>query len=431
MNLIARFARGRFHYGWIVAAITFLTLLAAAGVRAAPNVLMVPVGNAFQWSRAAISTAVAINLLLYGLMGPFAAALYARFGLRRSMMTAMALVSIGFGSTIFVHHYWQLVLLWGVMVGAGSGMAATVLGASVASRWFTERRGLVMGLLTASGATGQLVFLPLLASLIETQGWKIAPVVTASVAAFLIPVIWFLMRDDPRDLGLLPYGESPTAAATARRTTGNPLRLAFATLREAMRKRDFWLLAGSFFICGASTNGLIGTHLVSAAFDCGIPEVRAAGLVAMMGIFDLVGTTLSGWLSDRFNNRWLLFGYYGLRGLSLIFLPTALAGPEAGLSLFAVFYGLDWIATVPPTLRLTADVFGPERAPIVFGWIAASHQLGAAFAAFSAGALRTGLGDYTVAFMAAGSLCLIAALGVLRIHRGKNTALPAGAATAV
>lgn len=430
MNLIARFARGRFHYGWVVAAITFLTLLAAAGVRAAPNVLMVPVGNAFQWSRAAVSAAVAVNLMLYGLMGPFAAALYARFGLRRSMTLAMALLSFGFGGTVLIHHYWQLVLLWGVCVGAGSGMAATVLGASVSSRWFTQCRGLVMGMLTASGATGQLVFLPLLASLIEAHGWKAAPLVTASVATALIPLIWFLMRDDPRDLGLLPYGENSSAPAKPPQAIGNPLRLAFATLREATRKRDFWLLAGSFFICGASTNGLVGTHLVSAAFDCGIPEVRATGLVAMMGIFDLVGTTLSGWLSDRLNNRWLLFGYYGLRGLSLLFLPTALAGPQTGLSIFAVVYGLDWVATVPPTVRLTADVFGAERAPIVFGWIAASHQLGAAFAALCAGTLRTALGDYTVAFLAAGGLCVVAALGVLQIHRRKSGVLPAGAAAA-
>ena len=431
MNLVARFARGRFHYGWIVAAVTFLTLLAAAGVRAAPNVLIVPVGNAFQWSRATISGAVAVNLVLYGLMGPFAAALYARFGLRRSMILAMFLLAVGFGATVFVNHYWQLVLLWGVLVGAGSGMAATVLGASVASRWFAQRRGLVMGMLTASGATGQLVFLPLLASLIETHGWKAAPIVTAGVAALLIPLIWYVMRDDPSDVGLRPFGESGAVVIEPGRPKTNPVHLALITLRDAMQKRDFWLLAGSFFICGASTNGLIGTHLVSAAFDCGIPEVRAASLVAMMGIFDLFGTTLSGWLSDRFNNRWLLFGYYGLRGLSLLFLPTALAGTATGLAIFAVFYGLDWIATVPPTLRLTADVFGPERAAIVFGWIVAAHQLGAAFAAFSAGTLRTVFGDYTMAFLAAGALCGVASLGVLAIHRNAPPSLPAGATEAL
>lgn len=424
MNLAVRFARTRFHYGWVVAAVTFLTLLAAAGVRAAPSVLMVPVGNAFQWSRATISAAIAVNLVLYGLMGPFAAALYARFGLRRSMMMAMTLLAVGFGSTVFIHHYWQLVLLWGVLVGAGSGMAATVLGASVASRWFKQRRGLVMGMLTASGATGQLVFLPLLASLVESHGWKAAPLVTAGVATLLIPLIGYFMRDDPSDVGIRRFGETEDVAPPLAPAKTNPVRLAFVTLSEAAKQRDFWLLAGSFFICGASTNGLVGTHLVSAAFDCGIPEVRAARLVAMMGLFDLVGTTLSGWLSDRFNNRWLLFGYYGLRGLSLLFLPAALAGPAAGLSVFAVFYGLDWIATVPPTARLTSDIFGTDRAPIVFGWIVAAHQLGAAFSAFSAGTLRTVLGDYTVAFLAAGGLCVIASLGVLAIDRKKGPMLP-------
>ncbi len=417
MSLPVRFAQGRFHYGWIAVGVTFLTLLAAAGVRAAPGVLIVPIGNAFLWSRASVSAAVAVNLVLYGLIGPFAAALYARYGLRRTMAFAMALLAVGFGSTVFVTHYWQLVFLWGVVVGCGSGVTATVLGASVATRWFTKRRGMVVGLLTASAATGQLVFLPLLASLIDQRGWKIAPLLTAAVATAMIPVIWFLMRDDPREVGLRPYGETGDIEAEPARATTNPARLAIRTLVEAARRRDFWLLAGSFFICGASTNGLVGTHLIPAAFDCGIPEVRAAGLLALMGVFDLVGTTASGWLSDRFNNRRLLFGYYALRGLSLLFLPAALNAGGPSLFIFAVFYGLDWIATVPPTVRLTAEVFGRERAGIVFGWIVAAHQLGAGFAALTAGALRTNLGDYTVAFMAAGGLCLIAALGVLAVYR--------------
>jgi predicted MFS family arabinose efflux permease len=238
----------------------------------------------------------------------------------------------------------------------------------------------------------------------------------------MIPVIWFFMRDDPRDVGLRPLGETGAPDA-GMRAVGNPAKLAITTLIGAARTRDFWLLAGSFFVCGASTNGLIGTHLVAAAFDCGIPEVRAAGLLAMMGIFDLAGTTLSGWLSDRYNNRVLLFGYYGLRGLSLLFLPTALLGPTAGLGIFAVFYGLDWIATVPPTVRLTGEVFGRERASIVFGWIVAAHQVGAACAAYGSGAVRTALGSYAWAFTGAGLLCVIAALGVLTIGKEKMTAV--------
>ena len=361
-----------------------------------------------------------IDLLLYGLIGPFAAALYQRFGLRRTMMAAMALLAGGYGLSTVATSYWQFVILWGFVVGAGSGMAATVLGAAVANRWFTEKRGLVMGLLTASTATGQLIFLPSLASAVTAHNnWRMAPWIVAGATLLAIPVIGWLMRDDPREVGLRPYGETgPVGTATS--LTGNPAKRAIDTLIEAMRVRDFWLLAGSFFVCGASTNGLIGTHMVAAAFDCGIPEVRAAGLLAMMGLFDLVGTTASGWLSDRYNCRHLLFMYYFLRGLSLLFLPSALLGPAAGLGVFAIFYGLDWIATVPPTVKLTGEVFGREKASIVFGWVVASHQVGAAFAAYAAGALRTATGTYTLAFFSAGALCVIAALVVLPIGKARR-----------
>ncbi|MEJ1973749.1 MAG: MFS transporter [Lacunisphaera sp.] len=390
----------KIHYGWIVAGVAFVTLLAAAGARATPGVIMLPFGNEFQWSRARVSSIVSINIFLYGLVGPFAAALYQRFGLRRSMMTALALLSTGYGLSIIATHYWQFVVLWGVVVGIGSGMAATVLGAAVATRWFTERRGLVMGLLTASTATGQMVFLPALAAVASKEGWRAAPLVVAGATALVIPVVWWLMRDDPRDVGLRPYGETEPAQRTAASghpaqggAKTNPARRAVQVLGEAVRVRDFWLLAGSFFVCGASTNGLIGTHLIPAAFDCGIPEVRAAGLLAAMGIFDLFGTTASGWLSDRYNCRYLLFTYYGLRGLSLMMLPAALLGPTAGLGVFALFYGLDWIATVPPTVRLTGEVFGREKAGIVFGWIAASHQAGRGFCHVRGGSAAHEPGD--------------------------------------
>ena len=415
------------HYAWIVAGVTFVTLLAAAGARAAPGVTLLPFGNEFQWSRAKVSAIVSINIFLYGLIGPFAAALYQRFGLRRSMLAGMALLSGGYALSMVATACWQFVVLWGFVVGAGSGLAATVLGAAVANRWFTERRGLVMGLLTASTATGQLVFLPWMAAAVTAQGWRAAPLIVALATVAVMPVIWFFMRDDPREVGVRPYGETgepedPLAHARGY-AAGNPAKRALAVLVEAMRVRDFWLLAGSFFVCGARTNGLVGTHLISAAFDCGITEVRAAGLLAMMGLFDLVGTTASGWLSDRYNCRYLLFGYYGLRGLSLLFLPQALLGPVAGLGVFAVFYGLDWIATVPPTVRLTGEVFGREKSSIVFGWVVAAHQVGAAFAAYTAGAVRTNFGSYAWAFMGAGALCLIAAVAVLPIARGRSPAV--------
>ncbi len=415
----------RIHYAWIVAAVTFLALLAAAGARATPGVILLPLGNEFQWSRATVSSIVSLNIFLYGLIGPFAAAIYQRFGLRRSMLAAMALLTVGYGASTFATRYWQFVLLWGFVVGAGSGMAATVLGAAVANRWFTQRRGLVMGVLTASTATGQLVFLRSLASA-STTDWRAAVWITAGATALAIPVIAWLMRDDPRDVGLRPFGETGAPDATPPpAATGNPATRALAVLALAARRRDFWLLAGSFFVCGASTNGLIGTHLIAAAYDCGIPEVNSAALLMAMGIFDLVGTTASGWLSDRYNCRYLLFAYYGLRGISLLFLPQALLGPAAGLGLFAVFYGLDWIATVPPTVKLTGEVFGRENASIVFGWIVAAHQIGAAFAAFAAGWVRTELGSYTWAFIGAGLLCVIAAFIVLPIARSRAVPAPA------
>lgn len=409
---------GRLHYAWIVAGVTFVTLLAAAGSRAAPGVMILPLGNEFQWSRAKVSSIISINIFLYGLIGPFAAALYQRFGLRRCMLWAMGLLAVGYGLSTWATQYWQFVVLWGLVVGVGSGMAATVLGAAVATRWFSEKRGLVVGILTASTATGQLVFLPWLARVVTDHGWRGAPWVVAAATLAVIPLIAWRMRDDPRDVGLRALGETE-ARSVPRRVTANPALHALQVLGEAVKKRDFWLLAGSFFVCGASTNGLIGTHLVSAAFDCGIPEVTSATLLAAMGIFDLVGTTASGWLSDRYNCRYLLFGYYGLRGLSLLFLPEALVGPAIGLGIFAVFYGLDWIATVPPTVKLTGEVFGRERAGIVFGWIVAAHQVGAAFAAYTAGYLRTVFGTYDPAFWGAGALCLIAAVGVLPIARSR------------
>ncbi len=420
MSAAAAASPGKIHYAWIAAGVTFFTLLAAAGARATPSVILQPLGNEFQWSRATVSSIVALNIFLYGAIGPFAAALYQRFGLRRTMMAAMALLALGYGLSTVARTYWQFVLLWGVVVGVGSGMAATVLGAAVANRWFTEKRGLVMGLLTASGATGQLVFLPQLAKVATEHGWRAAPLVVTGATLLAIPVIALFMRDAPRDLGLRPYGETGPVETAPAAPTGNPAKRAIDTLVEAAKVRDFWLLAASFFVCGASTNGLIGTHLVSAALDCDIPEVRGAYLLAMMGVFDLFGTTASGWLSDRWNARYLLLMYYGLRGLSLLFLPMALRGPTGALGVFALFYGLDWIATVPPTVRLTGEVFGRENASIVFGWIAAAHQVGAAFAAFAAGVLRTTTGSYTLAFFSAGALCVIAALIVLPIGKARG-----------
>lgn len=405
----------RVHPAWIAFAVTFLVLLVAAGIRSAPSVMIVPLEAEFGWSRATISAAVAVNIFLYGLGGPFAAAIIERFGLRRTVGTALAVVALGVGLTPYMTHPWHLVALWGVVVGGGSGVTALVLGTTVAARWFEARRGLVVGMLTASTATGQLVFLPLLAHLADAVGWRTVSLTLATVSAVLILPVLGLLRDRPSDLGIPPYGGRAVVPRVV--PTVNPAVRAVRALGTGLRSRDFWLLSGSFFVCGASTNGLIGTHLIPACIDHGIPEVAAAGLLAAMGVFDMVGTTLSGWLSDRWDNRMLLAWYYGLRGLSLLFLPFAfdfgLFGfTFAGLSVFAVFYGLDWIATVPPTVRLTARCFGEENAPVMFGWIAAMHQAGAACAAWLAGFARVETGSYLVAFMGAGALCFVASVMV-------------------
>jgi len=406
---------GLSHPAWIIAAITFAVLLVGAGIRATPGVLIVPFKQEFGWSTATISAAIAINILLYGLLGPFAVAIMEFCGLRKTVCTALAVLAGGVALTATISKPWQLMFLWGFVVGSGTGMIALVLGATIATRWFAKQRGLVMGLLTASSATGQLVFLPLLAWLAQNLGWRSVSFTVAGAAACLIPAVALLLRDRPADLGLPPYGG--TTIEPAPTLAKNPAARALLALRHGARSRDFWLLASSFFVCGASTNGLIGTHLIPACVDHGIPEVRAAGLLAIMGIFDFFGTSASGWLTDRVDSRRLLFWYYFLRGLSLIYLPFAFNGTFYGLSLFTIFYGLDWIATVPPTLRLAETCFGRENAALMFGWIAASHQIGAAFAAWAAGALRTDTGSYVSAFISAGILCVFAAMMVGSIGR--------------
>jgi sugar phosphate permease len=402
-----------------------VTLITSAGFRSTPGVLIVPLQHDFGWSRATIGFAISINLVLYGLGGPFAAALVERFGLRRVTIGALLAVSAGSSLTVFMNSAWQLDLLWGGVNGLATGAISVPLAALIANRWFVERRGLVTGVLTAANATGNLIFLPVLASVVGGLGWRYAAVTVTVVALAIVPLVGFLLRDRPSDLGLAPYGT--TAVEDAPPRTGNPFAAAVTGLREARTSTAFWLLAGSFFICGLSTNGLIGTHLIPAAMDHGMGEVAAASLLAVIGVFDIVGTTCSGWLTDRHDPRILLAWYYGLRGLSLLALPYAFGSPHFGLILFVVFYGLDWIATVPPTVALTAELFGRDRVGVVFGWIFCSHMFGAALAAWGAGAIRTWFGGYGWAFGSAGLLCLFAVSLVLQIER-RPVFLPAPAA---
>ena len=421
MNIVIKRPFGQ-NYAFVVVAVIFLALLASAGLRASPGVLILPLESAFGWSRATTSFAAAAGILLYGLVGPFAAAVMQTFGIKRTLVCALALMSLSTGASFFMTQPWQYVLTWGLLSGLGSGCVAIVLGATVVNRWFVSNRGLIMGLLTASTATGTLIFLPGLAAIAESGGWRPVVLTVAACAATLIPLVLWLLPERPSDAGLIPYGASGPVAPPAPRR--NPVRTAFAVLWRAMHTPVFWLLFATFFICGFTTNGLIGTHLIALCADHGITEVHAASLLALMGVFDLIGTTGSGWLTDRFDPRKLLFVYYGIRGISLLYLPFS-DFSVYGLSIFAVFYGLDWIATVPPTVRLTTEAFGEHDAPIVFGWIAAGHQMGAASAAFFAGLMRTLEGRYLEAFLIAGTTGILAAILALLIQPRRVTAVPA------
>lgn len=403
------------HYGWVVAGTTFLTMLATAGALGSPGVMLQPLQRDFGWQNADISFALAVRLVLFGLMGPFAAALMNRFGVRNVVIGALSLISAGLLGSLAMISVWQLVVFWGILVGIGTGMTALVLGATVATRWFSRRRGLVVGMMTASTATGQLVFLPLLAELTQRIGWRAALLVVVAVLLLALLAVVLFMRDYPSNVGLAPFGEKEIVEPPKRdyrlvSLVSSPLM----ALREASGTPTFWVLFLTFFVCGLSTNGLIQTHWISLCGDFGIAPVGAASMLAMIGILDFIGTIFAGWLSDRYDNRWLLCWFYGLRGLSLLYLPFS-EFTVLGLSLFGLFYGLDWVATVPPTVKLTAERFGPERATLTFGWIFAGHQLGAATAAFGAGATRTIFGTYLPALYVAGVMCIVAALLVISL----------------
>jgi MFS family permease len=408
----------RIHPAWFVAVVAFVALVGAAGFRATPSVMIRPLHDEFGWSLGTISAAVSVNLLLYGLTAPFAAALMERFGIRRVIMFALVLVSTGSGLTVFMHSAWQLVLCWGVLVGLGTGSMALGFVAVITNRWFVKHRGLVTGVLTAGGAAGNLVFLPVLARLTESQGWRVAALTVAGVALLVVPLVWWRLRDHPAQLGLGAFGgqyEEPKPIAPA-----GAARTALRSLGQAARTRPFWLLAGGFAICGATTNGLVGTHFIPAAHDHGMPETAAASLLALVGLFDIVGTIASGWLTDRVDSRILLGGYYALRGLSLLVLPSLFAASaHPSMVLFILFYGLDWVATVPPTVTLCREYFG-DRGPVVFGWVFASHQIGAAVAASTAGLLRDRLGTYDWAWYGAGGLAILASLLSLMLFAGKR-----------
>ncbi|WP_026539734.1 MFS transporter [Paenarthrobacter nicotinovorans] len=456
--------RRRLHPAWIVAAVAFLALVGAAGFRAAPGVLMVPLQEEFGWSTTVLSLAVSINLVLFGLTAPFAAALMERFGIRRVTSLALCLIGLGSALTVFVNQSWQILLTWGLLIGLGTGSMALVFAATIANTWFAKSRGLVIGILTAGSAAGQLVFLPFIAALAQNPGWRGASLLIAAGALAVVPLVLRWLRNSPADVGVLPYGaEEPglskagggdndagstpapagtpapvlagTPAAIAEspalvppKDSANAAVRALQVLKRASKVRTFWALAAGFAICGATTNGLIGTHFIPSAHDHGMPETTAAGLLAVVGIFDIVGTIASGWLTDRFNPKILLAVYYQFRGIGLLVLPLLLGSSvEPSMIIFVVVYGLDWVATVPPTAAICRSVFGADGS-VVFGWVFAAHQLGAAVAALMAGFIRDATGHYNYAWMGAAAMCTVAAVISATIRKDAVKKEPAAVA---
>jgi len=406
----------KIHPAWIAAGVTFLTLVSTSGFRSAPSVLMEPLQNYFGWSRSSVSSAISINILVYGFTAPFAAALMERFGIRRVVIVALTVVGVGAWSTQYINRPWQLAVLWGLIVGGGTGSMALVFAASIANRWFVKRRGIVIGILTAASAAGNLIFLPLFSHLAMRFGWKSISITVGLASLAMVPIIGFFLKEHPQDIAVKPYGASDDFEFPAK-VHRNAGKETLDTLRAAVRVKKFWLLAGSFFVCGFSTNGLIGTHFIPAAMDHGMAMDTAANLLALVGVFDVVGTMFSGWLTDRVDPVKLLFFYYFLRGLSLFLLPSILfRSVHPSTLVFVIFYGLDWVATVPPTIVLCRTVLTPERGTIVYGWVFASHQIGASVAALGAAIIHDKLGNYAAAFYGAGFMCIIAAYAVTKIN---------------
>jgi sugar phosphate permease len=417
-----------FHYGWLVISLCFLTTLTSAGVRSSPSVLIHPLEAEFGWSRALIASAVSMNLLLFGIAAPISGFLIDRLGPRKVMMGSLTLLIVGVSGTIAMTHFWQFFLVWGVVVGLGAGGVGSVLTATVGNRWFIARRGLALGILGSASSTGQIIFLPLFMAMITYAGWRLGSMTLIVVAVILLPLIFLFMRDDPSEVGLEPYGAGQSGGASVSGTAslrGMSAKTATITAREIVSHPTFWLLCGSFFVCGGTANGLIGTHLIPHEIEIGIPQIAAASLLGIMGGLNMVGTIFSGWMIDRVKpNRWLAL-VYALRGVSLLILPFV--RDFSGLVFFAIIYGLDWFATVPPSMAITADTFGRQNVGKVYGWIFMSHQIGAAIMASAAGAIRTWMGDYQFAFLSGGVIAMIAAGLALQIKLKPKEAVPPAA----
>lgn len=411
-----------FHYGWLIIGLTFFASLNGAGIRAVPAVLINPLEADFGWSRAQIASAVAINLVLYGAVSPFVGWLLDKYGPRRVMLSSLTILSLGLVGTTFVTQLWQFILLWGVVVGLGAGGMSGVLSASVAHRWFVARRGIVLGFLNAGPSTGQIVFLPLMMFLIQYGGWRFGSYALVSITSTCVLLVWLFMRDEPSDVGLEPYNQGPGASANATSSAANASAGPSMGILDAVKTPTFWLLCGVYFVCGGTANGLIGTHLIPYTLDRGFDPTAAATTVGIMGGMNFLGTLLSGWLTDRVDSRKLLAIVFAFRAAALFFLPFV--DGIGGLMVFAVVYGLDWFATVPPVVTLAGQTFGKQSIGRIIGWIFLAHQLGGAAMAMGGGLVFSYFGDYEMAFFAGGFLGLLAAGFAISIRPTKEVPPP-------
>lgn len=393
----------KLHFAWVVLGALVVVMLLASGLRAVFGVFIKPLEATFGWDRASLSGAAAVSLLLLGAAGPVVGWLADRWGPRRVILLSTIVLGVGTLLSSRVTALWQLYLTAGVLMGLGAGGVGMSTGAALAARWFEGRRGLVMGLVGGAMSAGQLAIVPLAVWLTLSYGWRQSFLYLGVLLLVIgVPVTLLLVHDDPRERGLKAYGAGHAAAAGAMPAPPEGR----TRVAEAMQVPAFWLLAATFFICGYTSNGLVLTHLVPHAAEHGFSEMHAAQALGVMGAMNILGTVASGWICDRFGRKGPLAFYYGVRGVSLLFLLYVWNVPS--LHIFAAIFGLNYISTVPPTTTLTANIFGRYSVGSLSGWIFFSHQVGSALGAAMGGWVFQATGSYSWAFISAAMLAFLA-----------------------